>query len=242
LPDPDEERKSMIRTALIAIALTTYSGAVLAQPGTMVVGRSTSLTFTQQLIVGVLTVVLTAALSTFLIPYIFRRIDQHREDKQKELEHERNLEQTRVEADLARQSKIIDAQAAFLDDISQQLWRFRYLAMAVSYYFADVYPERYQEAVKSYDQESWNIFQDVRASISKSRRLVSENAYQKLVEFYENKMAPFDQKKVRQVVQSNEGHHELNQYIYHEFTSDIDNIIYFLSEQLQLTSKLKSNS
>jgi hypothetical protein len=193
--------------------------------------------FTQQVIL----LVLTAALSTFLIPLIFRWIDRPREERQREREHQRNLEQKRFEADLARQSKIIDAQAAFLDDISQQLRRFRYLAMAVSYYYPDENPERYQEAVKSYDREAWDIFNHVRESISKSRRLVSENVYQKLVEFYEKKMVPFDQKKVRQVIQTSKGHHELNQHIFHEFTPDIDDIIYFLSEELQLTSKQKSN-
>lgn len=194
--------------------------------------------FTQQVIL----LILTAVLSTFLIPLIFRWIDQPREERQKNREHHRHLEQKRFEADLARQSKIIDAQVAFLDDISQQLWRFRYLAMALSYYYPDENPERYQEAVKTYDLESWDIFNHVRESVSKSRRLVSENAYQKLVEFYEKKMVPFDREKVKQVIRTNKGHHELNQYIFHEFTPDIDNIIYFLSEELQLTSKQKSNS
>ena len=188
--------------------------------------------FTQQVIL----LILTAVLSTFLIPLIFRWIDQPREERQKNREHQRNLEQKRFEADLARQSKIIDAQAALLDDISQQLWRFRYLAMAVSYYNPDENPERYQEAVKTYDLEAWDIFNHVRATISRSRRLVSENAYQKLVEFYEKKMVLFDQ-RVKQVVQTNEGHHALNRYIFREFTPDIDKIVYFLSEELQLTSR-----
>src|SRR5262245_19387402 len=113
----------MICFVLVAIAFTIGSGAVAAEPSSMEAGR-TSLKFTEQIII----LVLTAALSTFLIPLIFRWIDRPREERQKEREQQRNLEQKRVEADLARQSKIIDAQAAFLDDISQQLWRFRYLA------------------------------------------------------------------------------------------------------------------
>ena len=67
--------------------------------------KSASMGFTQQVII----VVLTAALSTFLISLIFRWIDQPREEWQSKREHQRNLEQKRVEADLARQSKRLDS-------------------------------------------------------------------------------------------------------------------------------------
>jgi hypothetical protein len=188
--------------------------------------------FAQQVVL----IVLTAALSTLLIPLIFRWIDWSREKREKDLETQRNLQQIRFEADLARQSKIIDAQDALLNNLSQQLWRFRYLAMAVSLYPPSDDFARSQEAAKSYDEDSWDVFNKVRVSISESRRLVSERAYADLLDFYRNVMVPFDKDTVKEVIRTKDGYDKLNRCIYDVFTVKVEEVIYRLSKEVQLTA------
>ena len=232
-----------------------HSGNGILDARTQLLGGTvpTGLPFTQQLIL----LLVTAA----LIPLVFylidwyrkkREIQQERLRKQEEAEqerlgkqeeteqeHQRNLERARFEAKLARQAKVIDAQDAFLDDISQQFWRFRYLAMTVSYYRPDDKSGRYQEILKTYDQECWTVFNKMRESISRSRRLVSEKAYNDLVRFYEDEVVPFDREQVRQVISTGEGHDALNQHIFRVFSPRIDAVIYDLSREVQLTSEGK---
>lgn len=59
----------------------------------------------QDFIEKALLLLITAALTGFLIPYILKIIDERR----------------------ARQAKIIEAQSMFLDEISRLLWKWRYM-------------------------------------------------------------------------------------------------------------------
>lgn len=121
----------------------------------------------------IILLILTALITGFGIPYVLKRIE------------ERKLrEQKKFEADLARQGKIIDAQAKLLDDLSQLLWKWRYLAKKVVYYGAQENTERFELARKQYDEAVWDILNEFRIEISRSRRLVSERAYEKLDSLY----------------------------------------------------------
>ena len=71
-----------------------------------------------------------------------------------------------------------------LDDLSQLLWKWRYLAKKVAYYGAQGDTERYDLARKQYDESVWDILNAFRAEISRSRRLVSERAYERLDSLY----------------------------------------------------------
>lgn len=122
---------------------------------------------------NIVLLVLTALITGFGIPWVLKRIE------------ERKLrEQKRFEADLARQGKIIDAQSKLLDDLSQLLWKWRYLAKKVVYYGAQENRERYDLARRQYDENVWDILNEFRAEISRSRRLVSERAYERLDSLY----------------------------------------------------------
>lgn len=122
---------------------------------------------------NIVLLVLTALITGFGIPWVLKRIE------------ERKLrEQKRFEADLARQGKIIDAQSKLLDDLSQLLWKWRYLAKKVVYYGAQENSERYDLARRQYDENVWDILNEFRAEISRSRRLVSERAYERLDSLY----------------------------------------------------------
>jgi hypothetical protein len=131
------------------------------------------MSFTQDFLEKIILLFLTAIITGFGIPYVLKRIE------------ERKLrEQKKFEADLARQGKIIEAQSKLLDDLSQLLWNWRYLAKKVVYYGAQGNTERYDLARKQYDEMVWDILEKFRAEISRSRRLVSEQAYERLDSLY----------------------------------------------------------
>ena len=168
---------------------------------------------------GIATLVVTAILSGFLIPYILKKIDDQK----------------------TRQSKIIEAQAKFLDDISQLLWKWRYMCIKVAYYGSRDNEERYNTARKEYDEGVWDVLNQIRGEISRSRRLVSEKAYQELVALY-REIVELDNKLSALMVNErlNEKQRqelsELNQFIYEQVTMKIDDMLNFLASELRLKS------
>lgn len=118
---------------------------------------------------------LLGALVTGLgVPYVLRRIDQ------------RKLRQQKIfEADLARQAKLIDAQASLLDEVTRLVWAWRYLAKQVVYYGARGDEERFSAAKKRYEDEVWGLLDALRTQISRSRRLISEQAFAELGGLYD---------------------------------------------------------
>ena len=62
---------------------------------------------------------LTALLTGLLVPYLLKVIDNRKAMRQQE----------RASA-LARQAKIIEDQAQFLDNLAVELWKWRYMAFA----------------------------------------------------------------------------------------------------------------
>jgi hypothetical protein len=127
---------------------------------------------------------LAALLTGFGIPYVLKRVE------------ERKLrEQKKFEADLARQEKIIEAQSRLLDDLTGILWKWRYLAKKVVYYGSEKEEiERYNIAKKEYEETVWEILNEFRTEISKSRRLVSERAYEQLNALYSYIVGDLDRK------------------------------------------------
>lgn len=132
------------------------------------------MTFTDAFVQQALLILIGAGVTGFGVPLVLRVID------------ERKLrEQKRFEAELARQSKLIDAQSALLDEITRAVWAWRYLAKQVVYYGAQGDEERFLTAKKKYENEVWGQLDGFRTQISKSRRLISERAFASLNELYE---------------------------------------------------------
>lgn len=127
----------------------------------------------QPFLENVFLIVLTALLTGFGIPYVLGRIEERK-----------LLERKKFDADLVRQSKILEAQSKLLEDLSGLLWKWRYLGKKVVYYGAEKNVERYDLAKKQYDESIWDIINEFRAEISRSRRLVSERAYKRLDSLY----------------------------------------------------------
>jgi hypothetical protein len=122
----------------------------------------------------VILLLITAATSGFLIPYILKSIDQTKA-----------IEQKRLEADLARQAKTIEAQSKFLDDTTEALWSWRYLSMRVAYNGSEGREDEYAKSVSAYLSGIWDVLSRLRNQTSKSRRLVSKRGYEALVALYD---------------------------------------------------------
>jgi hypothetical protein len=96
-------------------------------------------------------VLITAGVSGLGVPLVLKHIDEARTQELKNRE-----------AALSRQSKIIDAQAAFLDELSQVLWEWRYTAMKITYYGSSGKQELYEQSCEKYQNEIWQHLNKIR--------------------------------------------------------------------------------
>lgn len=120
-----------------------------------------------------LILILTATITGLLVPYVLKRVDESK-----------SIEQKRLEADISRQAKLIEAQARFLDETTEVLWNWRYLSMKVAYNGDGRREEQYAASVAAYEAGIWDVLSKLRNQTSKSRRLVSEKGYTNLVALY----------------------------------------------------------
>jgi hypothetical protein len=123
------------------------------------------------------------SLTGFLIPLLLKRIDAHREDSQ-----------TRMQAELARQDKVIDAQAAVLDTLAGLLWDYQRLAAEVLAAQSARLgrPEQRTEAVRAYDTEAAALLGKLRAAISTLLRLAPRANYEEVLRLFTDTLLPFD--------------------------------------------------
>lgn len=145
--------------------------------------RIESMIFDQDFLEKLVFLALTALVTGFGIPYVLKRIEDRKLRQQKQFE-----------AELSRQTKIIEAQSKLLDDLSETLWKWRYQAKKVVYYGAEESKERFDDAAKEYDDGVWEILNEFSREISRSRRLVSEKAYQELRSLYDYIVRDIDPK------------------------------------------------
>lgn len=178
----------------------------------------------------IILLVLTALLTGFGIPFVLKRVE------------ERKLrEQKKFEADLARQGKIIEAQSKLLDDLSQLLWKWRYLAKKVVYYGAQENTERYDLARKQYDESVWDILNEFRAEISRSRRLVSERAYERLDSLYHYVVHDIDV-KISDIIRTEELDIKKSREMAERFSAEVSKKLDDAIDDLASELKLKVNA
>ena len=174
---------------------------------------------------GLLLLLITAGLTGLLVPYIKGRIDDKKYRQQK-----------LFEAQLARQSKVIEAQVTLLENLSQLLWEFQYAALKVSYYGHGSNRERYENALKEYDAQSWGLMTKIGTEIGKAQRLVSDNSYRALKDFYYNWMVDIDNRistlEYRKAALSDwKNHHD---FVYIEGARKIEDVLAQLAKELRL--------
>jgi len=183
----------------------------------------------QDLLEKILLLALTAIITGFGIPYVLKRIEERKLKEQK-----------KFEAELARQGKIIEAQSQLLDDLGRTLWKWRYLAKKVTYYGSEANREKFDIARKEYDENVWDVLNDLRVQSSKSRRLVSEAAYKELRAFYNYLVNDID-RKISALCKKGEldaitirESEELSKRFSSEVSQRIDDMIDYLAAELHL--------
>lgn len=173
---------------------------------------------------------LTALISGFGIPYVLKVVDDRKLKRQKQFE-----------ADVALQEKLIDSQSKLLDDLTRILWKWRYLAKSVVYYGSLNQKERYDAARRQYEDTVWGLLNEFRTEISRSRRLVSESAFQKLNSLYDYVVHDLDL-KITALVSENKPDiraecRELADRFSNEVSTRLDEALNDLASELRLKVK-----
>jgi hypothetical protein len=159
----------------------------------------------------------------------------------KSIEQSKAIEQKRLEADISRQSKVIDAQAKFLDDTTEVLWNWRYLSMKVGFNGSEEREEQYATSVTEYEAGIWDSLSALRNQASKSRRLVSEKGYEHLVALYRDivKLDGELDQILRQKLPPKEraaALRPIHETLYAEMTQRLDDTLAVLAEEVQLST------
>jgi hypothetical protein len=111
------------------------------------------MTLTPEFFQNVILLVLTVAFTGLLAPYILKKVDERKSRELLRLDEVRHREQKLFEAELVRQSKIIDAQALLLDALSNLVWKFQLNIIDVSYYQLNA-PGLRAQAIKRYEESA----------------------------------------------------------------------------------------
>ena len=179
---------------------------------------------------SIVLLLLTAALSGFGIPFVLKIIDSRKHQAQ-----------AIFEARIGRQTKLLEAQASLLDELTELLWKWRYLAKQVVYYGARGDKIRFDKACQAYEETVWSLLDDFRTQISRSRRLISESAFSELNKLYDYVVHDIDQ-KVSSVAELDSDRinsvacEELSRRFSIEVSPMLDNALYELAKELRLTS------
>ena len=105
--------------------------------------------------------VVGAALTGIIVPVVKFRMDQTRFEQQKIFE-----------AGLAREAELVRREAQFLRDLVNPVWQFQLLALQISY---DSHSEeKYQAALASYDEQTWQHLKKIRALVGGARWFTSD--------------------------------------------------------------------
>jgi hypothetical protein len=126
---------------------------------------------------------LLLGLSSLLIPIVLKQIDDRK-----------FVDQQRFQAELSRQDKIIDAQAALLDTMAADFWNYEKYAADVLYSRDERFgrDDWHQRAVDAYYVQSGPLLGQMRADISTLLRLAPRANYESFLRLYEDEVLPFD--------------------------------------------------
>jgi len=127
--------------------------------------------------------VLLLGLSSFLIPIVLKQIDDRK-----------FVDQQRFQAELSRQGKIIDAQAALLDTMASDFWDYDGYAADVLYSRDERFgrDDWHERAVDAYYEQSGPLLGKMRADISTMLRLAPRPTYESFLRLYEEDVLAFD--------------------------------------------------
>ena len=126
---------------------------------------------------------LLIGLTSLLIPLVLKQIDDRKA-----------LDQQRLQADLARQDRIIDAQADLLDNLASLVWDYEIYAADVLYSRHETFggDDWHQQAVDAYYLKSGPLLGQMRAEISTILRLAPRPTYDAFLRLYEEELLALD--------------------------------------------------
>jgi hypothetical protein len=126
---------------------------------------------------------LLIGLSSLLIPVVLKQIDD-----------QKFVAEQQFQAELSRQDKILDAQAAVLDSLASTFWDYEGYAADLLYSRDERYgrDEWHQRAIDAYYLESGPVLGKMRAEISTLLRLAPRPNYESFLRLYEEEVLPLD--------------------------------------------------
>jgi hypothetical protein len=126
---------------------------------------------------------LLLGLSSLLIPAVLKQIDD-----------QKFVAEQQFQAELSRQDKILDAQAAVLDSLASTIWDYEGYAADLLYSRDERYrrDEWHQRAIDAYYLESGPVLGKMRAEISTLLRLAPRPTYESFLRLYEEEVLPLD--------------------------------------------------
>jgi hypothetical protein len=187
-------------------------------------------------------------ISAALIPLVFRFIDDRKTARQRMEDEHRQQRQMVFEADLSRQSKVIEAQVQFLERLAELLWEYQLTAIAVSYYHQFNLEDQYQAAAKQYLAVAGTLLGKVRGEISKSLRLCSKQTYENLRGLYYDHLLKLDTDLTVLIADPDRQHiggpswKILNKEAVYTLSQKVDNIFHDLAAEFRLTGQSASAS
>ena len=172
----------------------------------------------------------TAAVSGFLIPFVLKLVDHRKAVEEKDREIRRALHE-----------KLTDAQASFLDRLTERLWKWRYAIIRVTYYGGIDDPHGYDQAREAYSLQFWGILNDIRVEISRARRLVSPSVLEDLRAFY-GRIVSLDRELLAITAEEDSTmrklqYMDLNHKIFSEVSDGVDEVLDIVANDLHLSRK-----
>jgi hypothetical protein len=191
----------------------------------------------QSFVETLILLLLTLGLIGVLVPFLFWRIDERKKREQKAFE-----------ADLARQGQILDAQVKLVKDLSDLLWEYQLLLVAVPYYRQFPKRNRYPIALNAYEERAGELLVRIRAEISKALHLTPPSLYQELKDLYYNELLQLDLKVSELALGDDRGldraaeWQKLNHYAVQELAERVDKLIDRLATELALKARTFENA
>ena len=127
--------------------------------------------------------VLLLGMTSLLIPAVLKQIDDRK-----------FVDQQRLQDELSRQDKVIDAQAALLDTMASDFWEYELYASDVLISRDERFgrPDWHQRAVDAHYLQTSPLLGKMRGEISTLLRLAPQSTYEAFLRLYEEDLLPLD--------------------------------------------------
>jgi len=180
-----------------------------------------------------LLLVLGAALTGLLVPYIKARVDR------------RSFQERRLfEAYLARQRDVIEAQTRFLNAFSNLIWEYHVISQRVSYARLSGDDDAYKRASEVYRDKLWDLLRRIRSAIGASRWFTSDAAHLALRQWYDEWFVTLEL-RLRELMERDPSDDEWRNHhtrTHHEATERNYELLRFLAEDFGIAAVVEKGA